>query len=136
MKWYNKKIERIRHYENDWYHDAKKPFGFLYFIKAGNFVKVGCSKNVKKRISAHQVSNPHECILLCSIKGDMFDLEKEAQLELKQHHYRGEWYKLTPKVKEYIKLVKKHNKLFPFKWVTDLRNNPRNPLFNGEWKVI
>ena len=127
-------MKRLRPYENNWYHEQKKNYGFLYFIKAGNFVKVGRSTNPNKRMASHQVSNPHECILLCSIKGDMFDLEKEAQFELRKYHQRGEWYKLTPRVKEYIKLVKKHKKLFPFKWVhSHWRNNPSNPLFNGEW---
>jgi len=108
--------------------------GFVYFIKGGNFVKVGCSTNPKKRLVAHQTSNPHELELLCSVeRGDMFELEEEIQLELRKFKVRGEWYKLTPKVKEYIKLIKKHNKVFPFKWITRLRNNPSNPLFNGEW---
>ena len=117
---------------------SKKNFGFIYFIKAGRFVKVGMSKrDVNKRLAEHQVSNPYKCTLLCSLETNhMVDSEKEAQMELKNYHHRGEWYRLTPKVKEYIKQIKKYNKLFPMKWITHNRNNPHNPIFNGEWESL
>ena len=136
MKWYNKEIKRIRPQGKEVSYNCLEPkAGFVYGIKGGNFVKVGCSTNPKKRMVAHQVSNPHKLELLFSVESDdMFESEEQVQLELRKFKVRGEWYRLTPKVKEYIKLVKKHNKLFPMKWITNMRKNPHNPLFNGEWK--
>ncbi len=127
------KVKKLREVPK-WENDESWAQGHGYFIKAGNFVKIGCSTDPEKRLRAIQTGNPHKCELLYSIYNeDMFEMEQWVQMELKKYHIRGEWYRLTPKVREYITLVKKYNRLFPFDWIVNKKRNPHNPIFNGEW---
>jgi hypothetical protein len=66
-----------------------------------SYVKVGISKDPKKRLSTIQLSNPIELIILGYIPGNE-TIEKKIHHHLKEHHSRGEWFKYNYQVHEFI----------------------------------
>lgn len=82
----------------------------LYLIRAGNFVKIGVSKNIKSRLKTLQTSNPVELKLLAyTIGNDEYDyiIESEIHEEFEDHRAKGEWFTLTKD--QLINIVKKYN---------------------------
>lgn len=61
----------------------------VYFIKCNEYVKVGCSNNISKRLKVLQVYIPYEIKLL---KVDTENSEEFWHEKLKTCHHKGEWY--------------------------------------------
>jgi len=75
--------------------------GYVYFIADDSanaeYVKIGFSKNPKKRLSDLQVANPKELVLIGMIELDQVG-EKMIHKYLKENtdaYVRGEWFKLN-----------------------------------------
>jgi hypothetical protein len=73
---------------------------FLYLISCGDYVKIGITKNVYRRLAHIQTGNP----LQCSIEHAWVvnerlapRMERQAHDLLKYLHVRLEWFKATPK---------------------------------------
>ena len=62
----------------------------LYVVKSGDFVKVGYSSDVPKRMKQYATHNPN-FELLYILAGDI-KLEREIQKELDNYHFRLEWF--------------------------------------------
>ena len=78
---------------------------YVYFIEADNgLVKIGKSKDVRKRLSALRGSSPVRLWLLFSIdcggRAHQTEIEFHKRFEAKRHH--GEWYRLSTKDKKAI----------------------------------
>lgn len=71
----------------------------IYFIKAGNFLKVGISslRSLKARVNAIQVGNPFQVkvLKLLHTTNPMVD-EAKFHSVLDRYHIRGEWFALQP----------------------------------------
>lgn len=74
----------------------------IYFIRQDSTVKIGCTKNIKIRLSDLQVSNPHELSVLLLINGSFKEEERLHSLFV-DDKVRGEWYFLSDEIKEFIK---------------------------------
>lgn len=76
---------------------AKEVGAMIYFIQAGEYIKVGISsrKAWYHRLSNFQVSNPHEIRVLKLLKTSE-PRKDEARFHelLKMYHVRGEWFKV------------------------------------------
>lgn len=71
----------------------------IYFIQAGETIKIGITRNLETRLKSLQVGNAHELIVLKTIDGT-----KQTE-ELIHHHFRdynmnGEWF--SGKIKSMI----------------------------------
>ena len=70
--------------------------GLVYLIKAGMHVKIGSTKELKKRLSQLQIGNPHKLEVLKT-----WETKNEADWEKKLHdifisrRVSGEWFNLT-----------------------------------------
>jgi Meiotically up-regulated gene 113 len=75
----------------------------IYFIQAGRYgpVKIGISKNPRKRLRALQVPNPKPLTLLGVMEGDS-DTEKEVHREFRNSRIRGEWFSISPELLRFI----------------------------------
>lgn len=75
----------------------------IYFIKIAetNHVKIGTSKNVKKRLDTIQSASPYKLILLKTIEGG-HGLEAELHKKFSHLHVRGEWFNLTEELNNFI----------------------------------
>lgn len=73
---------------------------YVYIVRAGDtHYKVGVAKNLTKRISAIQTSNPNKIELVCARMFDNYsDIEKSIHRKLKEKATNGgkEWFKLEP----------------------------------------
>jgi len=73
----------------------------IYFIKAGNCVKIGYSKNPTARLKELQTGNSKKLKLLCTIPGD-FKTEAALHEVYKANKQQGEWFSYTGKLKNSI----------------------------------
>ncbi len=81
---------------------------YLYFISTErrNVVKIGIANNPNKRLKTFQTANYEKLIILRVIKvanrALAFKLETALHQKFKKYHIRGEWFKLTPTIINFI----------------------------------
>jgi hypothetical protein len=67
--------------------------GYVYLVQAGDFIKVGIARDVKRRIDLMQVGCPFKIELIAAIPcADPRKIERALHDKLKPYHSRGEWY--------------------------------------------
>ena len=79
--------------------------GDVYFIKIGDVVKIGVTKDIKSRLQVMQSHNSEKVELLVTIPGGK-KLEKILHEGFKMSHKNGEFYYFSKEIKEYISLIK------------------------------
>lgn len=75
---------------------------FIYFVRSGEFIKIGQSKQWKKRIEQMQVGSPHTIITLLVLVAEP-SLEGKLHNWFRADHFRGEWFHSGPAILAYIK---------------------------------
>ena len=75
----------------------------LYFIRCGDYVKIGRTTNVHKRLGQLKAMNPYKLTLIRSIEG-AGPREHEVHEKFKQYHHIGEWF-IYEGIKDQIKEV-------------------------------
>lgn len=79
-----------------------KKTGFIYFIRDGEYIKIGWTKgNPKKRQRVLSIGNPRELKILAYIHGDR-KFEKLLHRYFNKSRFRGEWFNLDKSLKSYI----------------------------------
>lgn len=75
---------------------TKKPEGrsFVYFVRCGDTVKIGTTRDVQKRIAALQTSSATKLVLIKKIEGGR-DVEAEMHARFTAHRLNGEWFKIA-----------------------------------------
>jgi hypothetical protein len=96
---------------------------FIYFVRSGEFIKIGQSKTWKRRIANMQIGSPHTIITLLVLIGEP-KLESKLHNWFRADHFRGEWFHSGPAILAYIRehlseCVAKSDE-------HDLRTPPRN----------
>ena len=83
---------------------------YIYFIKCGDFVKIGKAKDVAARMKDLQIGNPYPLELLITIKED-FISEKDVHKFLieKNQQHQGEWFYYGEEIISFIDLIKKYD---------------------------
>ncbi len=67
----------------------------IYFIaQNNNTIKIGYSKNIKKRINSLKTASPYPLLLLGYIEGNM-DMEKFLHEKFKRFHLEREWFSVS-----------------------------------------
>ena len=77
----------------------------IYFIKQGEYVKIGYSAGIKDRLKGLQTGSPEELEVLATEHGDKLT-EKWLHMLFEKQHYRGEWFKLDDELLNYIECLK------------------------------
>jgi hypothetical protein len=75
------------------------PIGYVYFIRSGEteFVKIGCTTQLAKRLKKLQASNPLPLKLLCSFPSPRpFEDEKMFHQLFAPMRTTGEWFRISP----------------------------------------
>jgi hypothetical protein len=76
--------------------DHKDFIAFVYAIRAGDFVKIGVARDVKRRLLEMQTACPYELhIIHAWPRSDPFGFEQWLHKQLEAKRYRGEWFKIT-----------------------------------------
>jgi hypothetical protein len=73
----------------------------LYFIRSGQYVKIGISEAPYRRIASIQTSNPDELEVLAVVEGGA-QLEAEMHRRFAALHYRGEWFRDDTTIRQVI----------------------------------
>jgi hypothetical protein len=89
---------------------GKRESRFVYFIKVGEYYKIGRAANIKKRIKQLQTGSPHEIILVDYYDtGDAVAEEKRWHEKYKDKRMKGEFFNLSDRdirdIKEEIKFL-------------------------------
>ena len=77
----------------------------VYFIRCGDYVKIGRSTNVRARLSELQTGNPYDLRLLATIPGG-YPLESSLRSRFSGEHHRGEWFYYSTSVRRFIKDIR------------------------------
>lgn len=77
----------------------------VYFVLAGDFIKIGFSTNPLKRLAAMQTGSPYELIMLADIPGSKDD-EQEIHRMFPDIHVRGEWFRDDPRIRAFIEATR------------------------------
>lgn len=80
---------------------APQADGFVYFIKCGEFVKIGRSEDPSGRLRQLRIGNPLDLTLLHTVPGDVFT-EAEFHGKFSKYHHRFEWFRLEGELWEWI----------------------------------
>jgi hypothetical protein len=83
---------------------AAGPVGsnFVYFIRCGEFVKIGQSQSPSYRVAALRTGIPYDLELLKVVRaGDK--TERAIHAALHEYHHRFEWFRLEPDLSAAIK---------------------------------
>ncbi|WLB49253.1 hypothetical protein QIH93_15165 [Bradyrhizobium ottawaense] len=75
---------------------------FIYFVRSGEFIKIGQSRRWKQRVETMQVGSPHTLIVMLVLK-DEPKLEGKLHNWFRADHFRGEWFHSGPALLAYIK---------------------------------
>lgn len=73
----------------------------VYFIRCGEFVKIGFSVRPEERLEVIQSVMPHEVVLIGHIPGAR-RRERELHTRFAHLHHRGEWFRLEPELRKAI----------------------------------
>jgi DNA-binding XRE family transcriptional regulator len=93
----------------------------IYFIKQGDYVKIGFTNRFKTRLSQLQVSSPIKLEVLAIVEGDKSD-ELKFHNQFKHIASNGEWFMQCDELNSFINLLDTslmwkygylHNKLSP-----------------------
>jgi len=69
-------------------------FGWVYFIRAGDAIKIGHSTRLTARLKALQTGTHHSLVLLAKAPGAV-QLEREYHDRFRRWHIQGEWFKAS-----------------------------------------
>lgn len=75
----------------------KRQKGFVYFLRAGDFVKIGFTSHPTGRARELQTGLPGGIDFIVAVSGSRED-EQRLHGELSMHHVRGEWFRAVPAV--------------------------------------
>ena len=75
---------------------------FIYFVRAGEFVKIGQSRNWKDRIATIQTGSPYTVVPLLVLKDHPY-LERKLHNRFRNDRFRAEWFHFSPAIREFIK---------------------------------
>ncbi len=87
--------------------DLAKPYqrpikrGWVYFIQAGDYVKIGYATDIKVRTKTLDTGSPFELVLLRQERGNMDD-EARYHKQFAELRVRGEWFRHEGPLAAYI----------------------------------
>jgi Meiotically up-regulated gene 113 len=85
-------------------YDTPKANGCVYFIRCGDFIKIGYSLSPERRLSHIMTVNPHEIELLGYRYGTRDD-EALYHERFAPHRHRGEWFNAAPEIETYARTL-------------------------------
>lgn len=82
--------------------------GYVYFVHVGDYVKIGKACDVRQRLEELQTAHPEPLRLVAYIKSDRpRSAEAVILREYEQYRARGEWFRLSFRIR---KLIRHHAK--------------------------
>ena len=79
---------------------------FVYFIECGDFIKIGFTVSVEGRVRTLATAIPFPLTILATINGSR-DTESYLHSRFAEARHKGEWFRKTPELLDYIEHIKK-----------------------------
>ena len=76
----------------------------IYFVRCGDFVKIGTSTQMLGRISSMRTNSPYEIEVLGSVAGGV-EFERRLHKRFSKQHHRGEWFRLDTEMKSELSIM-------------------------------
>jgi predicted DNA-binding transcriptional regulator AlpA len=73
----------------------------VYFIECGDYIKIGFSASLKRRLAALENVTPYPLILLATINGSK-EIEADLHSRFADARHKGEWFRKTPELMSFI----------------------------------
>lgn len=86
-----------------------RPNDVVYAIYSAGHIKFGVSSNVTRRRHSFTTASPAPVVLLATVEGSN-DLELAIQRRLGAFRTRGEWFRLSPEVREFVEQIRRDGK--------------------------
>lgn len=77
----------------------------LYFIRSGNYVKIGVSARPWERLAEFQTANPEPLEMLAVGPGD-YGFESELHRLFGEHRGVGEWFRGTERIMDVVRFMR------------------------------
>lgn len=78
----------------------------VYVVKAGDFIKIGVTHDMKTRLRTLQAGCPLKIEVIHTIHGASRELEADLHRQFAASHHWFEWFKLTPEIETFIATFK------------------------------
>ncbi len=91
-----------------WEREKMLAKGDLYFIRAGDAVKIGRTRDVAARVRNIQANNHEEVDCLVVLKGRGHE-EKVWHQQFRDGHIRGEWFRWSPEIELAVNEARQSN---------------------------
>lgn len=78
--------------------------GYVYFIRSGQSVKIGFSRDVKKRLQQLKTGAAHKVSILAAVPGTM-DTEAYFHRMFAEYRMSGEWFRYEGELKRFAALM-------------------------------
>lgn len=85
--------------------ERREKFGDLYFVTAGNAVKIGRTKRMAGRLRFIQAHNHEEVKCVAVLEGQGWR-EGEFHKRFRRYRLRGEWFERVPEIEAEIERLK------------------------------
>jgi hypothetical protein len=106
IRWIAKAIDDEKAERKERNEAAKSDDGFVYFIEAGDFIKIGYTRSPVARGIKMTTDSPFELKLL-HLEDGTFKREKVIHRHFAAIRVRGEWFRKTPELLEFIEQRKR-----------------------------
>lgn len=74
---------------------ADRPLQCVYFIRSGEYIKIGYTSDLPKRLSNLQTGNPHQLTVIHTIlTRQAEEIEADLHEMFTEYHVSGEWFRL------------------------------------------
>jgi len=85
--------------------DPVEDDGYVYFIRDGEYMKIGYSTDVQQRMKSLITANPRDIELIAVFPGST-KTERELHSAFAYCRHRGEWFHIDPKMYDIINVVR------------------------------
>ena len=74
---------------------------YVYFMRCDEWLKIGRTRNLKKRLYSVSCCNPRHVFILAWMEGGA-ELERSLHTRFRKYHSRHEWFRCHKKIFDYI----------------------------------
>ena len=79
--------------------------GVVYFIKCDDYVKIGYTDDVERRMNEIRTHVPTELVLLTTLKNATRQTEREMHVRFAHLRHRGEWFLIDNQLMAVVDLI-------------------------------
>jgi hypothetical protein len=105
-------------------------FGFIYAIRLGDYIKIGKTKDVDRRIRTYENLPPFNVeVIIAEVVPDQNFFERALQMYFIEFQVKGEWFNMPQYDMDYKEeILTEYNRIL--KQVMD------NSVFDGYWSKV